>query len=236
MSKYIISLIILIGVLQLGYTLPVQAATPTTSTNALSAQLTLKPRQEEATATDLAETAKIIEIRLEKLELQGSYQVNTSNGEIQITLSESQDMPYIATIVTSLGHIEFVDGGAELPPLGETIQTGSTTDLEQGFYQHLFTSSQINTFLPPVSGDIFYQLMLNHTASTNMSKFVATKPDNYICMVLDKQVLNCSSMYYWSPDTLEILPNLSSNSTITLNDLAVFIHSGPLPMALEIVE
>jgi hypothetical protein len=51
-------------------------------------------------------------------------------------------------------------------------------------------------------------------------------------MVIDQQVINCSSMYHLTDNTLDILPSLGSGNAISLNDLAVFVESGPLPMPL----
>lgn len=239
MLRYIVIIFLFVGLFQWENSLPVQAATeafPLTSPPALSAQLILKPMNGTVETADLIAAAEIIKTRLSQLELEGSYNVEVEDGELRLTLSEGQDLPYIAAIVTSMGHIEFIDGGTESPPLGEQIETGTETNLNQGIYQSLFTSSQIIEFVPPTSGDIFFQLLLNDKSAAVFANFVKVKPNNIICMVMDKEVINCSSMYYWSPDTLEIVPNLSGNSAITMNDLAVFIHSGPLPIHLEIVE
>jgi hypothetical protein len=53
-------------------------------------------------------------------------------------------------------------------------------------------------------------------------------------MVMDGELLNCSSMYYWSKNTLEIVPNLSGDSNVTMSNLALFIKSGALPLPLQL--
>jgi hypothetical protein len=54
-------------------------------------------------------------------------------------------------------------------------------------------------------------------------------------MVLDAQVINCSAMYHQTDNTLEILPELSSNSAISMTDLALFLYSGPLSTRLKVL-
>jgi hypothetical protein len=53
-------------------------------------------------------------------------------------------------------------------------------------------------------------------------------------MVMDGEVLNCSVMYHWTDNTIEILPGLSSGTTFSLNDLSIFLSSGPLPVAVRV--
>ena len=66
-----------------------------------------------------------------------------------------------------------------------------------------------------------------------MTTFVETEPGGYICMVMDGQVLNCSVMYHFAGNSIEILPGLSSGTGISLADLAIFLESGPLPVPIE---
>jgi hypothetical protein len=54
-------------------------------------------------------------------------------------------------------------------------------------------------------------------------------------MVMDEQVLNCSTMYHQNGSTLEILPELTSSTALNMTDLTVFLYSGPLSTRLKVV-
>jgi preprotein translocase subunit SecD len=135
-----------------------------------------------------------------------------------------------------VGEIEFIDGGAVSPPVGREIKTGPQASPAQNIYQVLFTGQDVEEALPPDStgGQIFYRLTLNATGAERFEDFVATRSGNYVCMVMDKQVINCSAMYHWRNNTLDILPNLGGGTVISLADLAVFLESGPLPLPLKV--
>ena len=54
-------------------------------------------------------------------------------------------------------------------------------------------------------------------------------------MVMDEQVINCSTLYHQNGANLEILPELSSGSAISMTDLALFLHSGPSSTRLKVL-
>jgi len=130
--------------------------------------------------------------------------------------------------VSHVGQIEFIDGGATSPPLGRWVR--------QDGYDVLFTAQDVEAMTPPntETGQIFYRLSLTPAGSQQMAEFVANQNDHYVCMVDDRQVINCSSMYHLTNDSLDILPSLGSGNMISLNDLAVFVKSGPLPIPLTV--
>ncbi len=65
---------------------------------------------------------------------------------------------------------------------------------------------------------------------------MAANHNNYLCLVIDGKVTNCSKMYHLSGATLDILPELADNTGLNLADLAVFLASGPLPVPVELVD
>ena len=166
--------------------------------------------------------------RLVQLDVPGPYQLLTQNGQLSLMLPATEQTPYVIDLISHVGQIEFIDGGASSPPLGRWV--------EQDAYDVLFTAQDVQAVTPPntETGQIFYRLSLTPSSTQRMAEFVANQSDHYVCMVIDRQVINCSSMYHLTGDTLDILPSLGSGNMISLNDLAVFVESGPLPVPLKV--
>ncbi|MBN1994589.1 MAG: hypothetical protein JW953_17960 [Anaerolineae bacterium] len=209
--------------------------------DALRTQVILKPDLvvlpgQAVLEADLRDARQVVARRLEQLDLPEPYYLVSQPGQLAVTLPETEKIPYVINILTHVGEIEFIDGGLERPPLGRQVATGLQSKPEQNIYRVLFAGQEIDEVAPPDSttGQIFYRLVLDPTASRRVAQFVEAQPEHYICMVVDKQVINCSAMYHWSDHTLDILPNLGSGSLVSLADLAVFLDSGPLPVPLKV--
>ena len=187
----------------------------------------------------LLDAQTVIERRLDKLSLTGTYQVAVEDGQLEVSLSKNENLPYLANIVTTIGQIEFIDGGTASPPLGRRIKVGPQADPAHDIYQALFTGDDVENIIPPdpAAGQIFYSLVLKPAAVTQFDRFIQTNSNSnpYVCVVVDERVVNCSTMYHWSHNTLEILPNLSGGTMIGISDLVVFTESGILPVPLKIV-
>ncbi len=181
-----------------------------------------------ADMTELLEAREVVAQRLNQLNIPGSYQLVAQNGHLSLTLLATEQTPYVIDLVSHVGQIEFIDGGATSPPLGRWMR--------QDVYDVLFTAQDVEVVTPPntETGQIFYRLRLAPSSSQRMAEFVANQSDHYVCMVVDRQVINCSSMYHLTDDSLDILPSLGSGNMISLNDLAVFVKSGPLPIPLTV--
>ena len=210
---------------------------------ALNTELVLRP-QDDGVLTptvnqiELATVQQAVEQRLENLYLAGTYKVVTQGEELIVKLPHSENIPYVASVISSVGEIEFIDGGTESPPIGRSIQTVTHANSQPDVYQTLFSGQDIEAAESPNSatGQIFYRLTLQPAAVDRLAAFIETQPNGYICMAVDGQVLNCSLMYHWSDNTIEILPGLSSGEILSLADLAIFLDSGPLsiPLTAEI--
>ncbi|MBI1881865.1 MAG: hypothetical protein HYR94_27135 [Chloroflexi bacterium] len=185
---------------------------------------------------ELIEARPIIARRLDKLGIDGPYNLVIRHGQLEVTLPQDQNLPYIASVITSIGEIVFINGGKESPPVGEQVNLGLRSTNQQT-YPILFTSREVKGIAPPdpAAGEIFYRLTLEPAAADRFASFVAANPDSYVCMVLDGQVINCSGMYHQTNDTIEILPELSSGSAINMTDLAIFLYSGPLSTRLKVL-
>ena len=194
---------------------------------------TIIPSNQEV---ELIEARPIIARRLDKLGIDGPYNLAIRNGQLEVTLPQGQNLPYIASVVTSIGEIVFINGGKESPPVGEQVSLGLRSDSRHS-YPILFTSREVQEIAPPdpATGQIFYRLNLEPAAAARFASFVAANPNAYVCMVLDEQVINCSAMYHQSGTSIEILPQLSGGSAISMDDLAVFLYSGPLSTRLKIL-
>ncbi len=179
---------------------------------------------------DLATVQQTVERRLNNLYLAGTYSVLNRDDQLIVQLPHDQNIPYVASVISSIGEIEFIDGGRETPPLGQAVPTAGATT-----FQTLFTGQEIEAAEPPnvAAGQIFYRLTLRPAAGDRLATFIQTEPQRYICMVVDRQVLNCSVMYHQTGNTIEILPGLSSGAFLSLADLAIFVESGPLPGPLQ---
>ena len=186
---------------------------------------------------EVQEAQRVVAQRLEQLNLQEDYGVAIQGNHLEVILSHNENIPYLIRVMTRRGQIEFIDGGHVSPPIGRVVKTGPESISNQNVYQTLFTGRQITTIIPPdtESGDIFYQIELQPAAVERLSNFTRTKTKAYTCLVIDKQVINCSKMYHLSGNTLDILPNLGAETGLTVTDLALFLKSGPLPMLLEVV-
>lgn len=194
---------------------------------------TIIPNNQEI---ELIAARPIIAQRLDRLELNGPYNLVIRHGLLEVTLPRGQNLPYIASVITSVGEIVFINGGTASPPVGEQVKLGVRSD-DQQTYPILFTSREVTNIAPPDTGagQIFYQLTLEPAAAERFAGFVRANPGSFICMVLDQQVINCSAMYHQSGSHIEILPELSSASVISMSDLAVFLYSGPLSTRLKVL-
>jgi hypothetical protein len=191
---------------------------------------TLIPADQEI---QLLEARPVIARRLDKLAINGPYHLVIRHGQLEVTLPRDGNIPYIASVMTSIGEIAFIDGGAESPPVGQTIKTG----LSESPPQILFTSREVTGLTPPnaANGQIFYLLTLEAEAATRLAGFVAVHPNSFLCIALDDRVINCSTMYHLTDQTLEIMPELSSGDAASMSDLAIFLHSGPLTTRLKVL-
>lgn len=185
---------------------------------------------------ELIEARPIIARRLDKLGINGSYNLVIRQGLLEVTLPQGENLPYIASVITSIGEIVFIDGGKESPPVGQQVNLGVRSNNQQT-YPILFTSREVTEIAPPDSttGQIFYRLTLASAAADRFAGFVAANPNSYVCMVLDEQVINCSMMYHQTANNLEILPELSSSNAVSMSDLTVFLYSGPLSTRLKVL-
>lgn len=240
-----LSSLALIGFFSLAYSARVMADLTTLYQNpgdAFGVELVLTPKNFISAADStqqqtLVKTQNVVARRLENLHLAGAYSLEIQGGHLIVKLPDHENMPYIASIISSVGEIEFIDGGAAAPPVGQQVQTAPQANPEANVYQTLFTTQEIEAAVPPdpSTGQIFYQLTLDPTSVEHFAKFIKDQPEHYICMVMDERVINCSVMYHWSGNTIEILPGLSSGAAISLADLGIFLDSGPLPMPFNII-
>lgn len=185
---------------------------------------------------ELIEARPIIARRLDKLDLEGPYRLVIRNEQLEVTLPQGENIPYIASVITSIGEIVFISGGQVSPPVGEMVNLG-VPSANHDTYPILFTSREVIEIVPPdaATGQIFYRLTLEPAAAGRLADFVASNSEAYICMVMDEQVINCSTLYHQNGANLEILPELSSGSAISMTDLALFLHSGPLSTRLKVL-
>ena len=184
------------------------------------------------------DTQRVVALRLNQLDLKGYYSVGIHNNQLEVTLPNDENTPYVINIITRVGKVEFIDGGPNSPPIGRQIRTTSEAPVgQEEVYEVLFVDKEITSIIPPTAsvGEVFYQISLQPAAAKRFARFLSDEAKTYICLVIDKQVVNCSRMYHWSDNTLDILPNLSDGTGLSLADLAVFLNSGPLPTSLEVV-
>lgn len=240
-----IVVLLLTGVLSLISQTPVVAglaARYQTAGDPIHTSLVLAPvtaAPDAATNAGLLEAKRVIDYRLQKLGIPGAGLVNLQEGnKLEITLPEGSNTPYVINVITSIGKIEFIDGGASNPPIGQRIQTGPHARPNRDIYRSLFSGLDVESVLPPDSatGQIFYSLDLKPAAAQRFGSFVTDTPHNYVCMVLDERVINCSRMYHFTGQGLEILPDLGSGTQVSLADLAMFLEGGPLPLPLDMQE
>jgi hypothetical protein len=183
----------------------------------------------------LLEAQQVVTRRLAELQPEGQHQVVVIHDRIEVTLPKGDQTPHLINVIARVGEVEFINGGSELPPIGRQVQTGPETVAGQNIYQTLFTGREIVEIIPPNSGDIFYRITPAPAAVTRLAEFIEKgRMSEYICLVIDKQVVNCSKMYYWSGQTLDILPNIGGSADLSLADLGVFLKSGPLPLSLDV--
>ncbi len=185
---------------------------------------------------DLMDAEVVLERRLAQLNVPTPYQIVRHNDQLLVQLPKDADTPYVNGVLAHIGVVEFIDGGAATPPIGHRIEIGSVTNPDMNVYERLFTGEAVTQVSTPnaTTGQIFYELELGEEAGNKVAEFVHSDTRNYICIAIDQEVVSCSKMYHWAEGTLEILPNLSSGTGIGLAELAIFLDSGPLPLALSI--
>lgn len=201
----------------LGTTFTLQAADPTLDT------------------ADLLQARHIMARRLDQLNLTGTYEIVVlpEQNQLQVTLPENENSARVINVITHIGEIAFIDGGPESPPIGDRVSLVAHPSDRSLDYQSLFTGQDIDQIIAPDTntGELFYQVKLQQDAAAHFN----VPGKNYVCLVLDEVVTNCSKMYHWSGSTLEILPNLGDDTGISLLDLGIFFNSGPLPAPFEVV-
>lgn len=220
---FLLVIVAIILEVKLAYNSRVLAEQPLDTPQPLRVAMILSPAGPAVTEAKLQQARHVVNRRLENLYLAGTYSIDRQGEQLVVKLNRSDNIPYTASVISSVGQIEFIDGGAN-PPLGHYIEEE----------RPLFTDQEIETVIPPAGGHIFYQLILKSQAVDRVDSFVETQPGAYLCMVLDAQVISCSTMYHWEGRTLEILPGLEESSLIDFSDLAVFLDSGPLPIPLRV--
>lgn len=207
--------------------------------NTLETKLVLEPDLvlSKDQQVQLIAARPVIARRLDRLALQGPYRVVIRDGQLEVTLPKDKNTPYITAMLTSIGEITFIDGGTDSPPVGEAVQVGIRANSTDHVYHILFTSREVQEIVPPdaAKGEVFYRLKLQPAAADRFASFNQHGSNAYVCMVLDAQVINCSLMYHQNGDTLEILPELSSEAGVNMDDLAVFLYSGPLATRLKVM-
>jgi preprotein translocase subunit SecD len=191
---------------------------------------------EASLALQLLDAEQVIERRLAQLDIPEPYQVVRHDEQLVVTLPEEANTPYVNSVLAHVGEIEFIDGGQARPPLGQYVTTAAEANLDKNVYETLLTGQDIEQVLLPdnATGQIFYQIALSEKGAKDFAAFAHTQSDNYICIVMDQEVIGCSNMYYWADGTLEILPNLRAGLIPSFEDLTIFLQSGPLPIPLEI--
>jgi len=198
---------------------------PQSLTNAIEAHLVLRPQSNTFNQSDLNQAGKVIEKRLQLAGLNGSFEVLVEADYITMQLSEGRSLPYIKTLITNIGQIEFIDGGLDINTLPHDSSVESRI---------LFTNNHVQSFVPPTNGDMFYNLVLTPMAVKQMDTFLIENSNHHICIAIDSEVANCSSMYHWSANNLSIIPNLGGTNNMAMNELMIFVKSGALPFSLEL--
>jgi hypothetical protein len=202
----------------------------------LGTTFTLQPKNVSLDKLELADAQRIMSRRLDQLNLTGPYKIVLlpEADQLRVTVPENNDTPHVINVITHVGDIAFIDGGAASPPIGEKISLSAHAEDQLSDYQPLFTGTDIDMVLAPETnnGDLFYQIKLQADAASRLN----LAGNTYVCLVLDETVTNCSKMYHWFGDALEILPNLSDDTGISLLDLGVLFDSGPLPAPFEVVD
>jgi preprotein translocase subunit SecD len=218
-----------------------------TSVDVSGAKIVLRPSKAAPSATTSEQSyqlvaqdaGRVVAERLEQLHLRGYYAVDIRDNLVEVTLPDLENTTYIVDIISRVGEVEFIDGGTGTPPVGRYVKTESRNELatRDKSYSVLFKGREIKAIIPPEArdGEIFYQLELQPHAASRFATFLDANSNAYVCLVLDKQVINCSKMYHLADDRLDILPNLSGGTGLSLADLGVFISSGPLPVSLDVV-
>ncbi len=202
---------------------------PFSSTSTFKSQLILQPYTTQFTPADLIKARHIIEQRLQRTSMYGSFEVTAHQTYLEVNLSEGRDLPYITQLLTSVGNIQFIDGG-KTPLIGQHLTDADLTN------KLLFSNRNIRQFNAPSKGDMFYQLTLLPKTAANVERYLQTQPNTYVCIAVDGLVTNCSSLYHWADDTLEFIPNRGDIGVLQSQDLLTLVYSPPLPMPLKIIE
>ena len=197
-------------------------------------KIVLIPNNGTSSQQYLLEAQQVVAKRLDQLQPTGKHQVLPGQGYLEIQLQNYENLPYIIDILTRKGEVEFIDGGSQ-PPIGKYVRTVREQPLPSDTYYTLFSGQEIAAVELPKDGQVFYRIKPNPEAAERFLDFTQSQSGKFICLVIDEQVINCSKMYFWSNDALEILPNLSSGTGLSLSDLGIFLNSDPLPMSLQVV-
>ena len=217
-----------------------------TTVDATGAKIILSPNMSAVATSSTEQTyhlvtqdaGRVVADRLDHLDLMGYHHVDIRDNKLEVSVPELENMTYIIDVITRVGEVEFIDGGTGSPPVGRYVKTElQNMATNDDAYAVLFSGRDIKTIIPPESneGEIFYQVELQPGAAERFAGFIDAETNAYVCLVMDKQVINCSKMYHLSGTTLDILPNLSGGTGLSLADLGVFLDSGPLPVSLEVV-
>lgn len=197
-------------------------------------KIVLTPNNGTTSQQYLLEAQQVVAKRLAQLQPTDKHQVLPGQGYLEIQLQSYENLPYIIDILTRKGEVEFIDGGSQ-PPIGKYVKTVREQPLPSDTYYTLFSGQEIADVELPKEGQVFYRIKPKPEVTERFLDFTQSQSGRFICLVIDEQVINCSKMYFWSNDALEILPNLSSGTGLSLSDLRVFLNSGPLLTPLQVI-
>ena len=203
-------------------------------------QLILVPAEGQLSAEDWAVTGQVLEKRLTALGLSAQVQPDGAKQEVAIKFTETLDLSPFIPALTRAGQLEIIEGGIEFPPISATeqIQTGAEAQPDLGIYRFLVQADEFVQAenLSNEGSNFYLRLWLAPSGAERYQAFIDNNYGLYMCLVLDKAIVGCPIIKQSeAKDSLELLPgptDLLTNSA----EVAFFVNSGPLPLALKVVE
>jgi preprotein translocase subunit SecD len=185
----------------------------------------------------LAAAGSVLRFRLQLLSVPGaSWSVSSSGDARLVVLGQAGGAAeQVLAAASQVGHVEVVDGGTEFLTVGSRVKTGPQPLPDQGVYEAVLDADQFMAAEAGMgaSGRPVIKFSLTPAGDAHLARHTGQQPGYYLCLVVDQRVVNCPILYTPLVNRQGVIELTGDASLDQAHQLAVWLRSGPLPVALR---
>jgi preprotein translocase subunit SecD len=185
----------------------------------------------------LAAAGRLLQLRLEQLSVPGASWTVSPSGDARLVVQGQAGgaTEQVLAAATQVGHVEVVDGGTEFLTVGSRVKTGPEPLPDQGVYEVVLDAGQFLAADAGVgtSGRPVITFSLTPAGDAHLARHTGQQPGYYLCVVVDQQVANCPILVTPLVNRQGVMELTGDASLEQAHELAVWLRSGPLPVALK---